>query len=319
MMRCCMSCNWIIRQHLVVCQICGLTNKRCGSWKVCSRRHLKNVRGGQRRGTRGHGRGFGLGGSSVVSWKQGLFGYIWQIFQNLADTRFDLDVRKWQTTWLQPCEWIVSKRISYVILILLCNTKRTHGSCCCWSPRITPQTWWRAMMMKPEANICIQLLIKCKYGDSPTHVHIINRELCASNRISSRIWLELEDFTLFTTAIPQTISATGQNRTLHNTTSKFDTGSLSSQLNMHNVKPRASSFAAELHCRNELPLTFAQANRLESVCAPTDHAILGRSIFTTRELASRKLPREEKQKKNPSKQKNKSPSSEIRTDENGTG
>jgi hypothetical protein len=88
---------------------------------------------------------------------------------------------------------------------------------------------------------------------------------------------------------------------------------------MHNVKPRASSFAAELHCRNELPLTFAQANRLESVCAPTAHAILERSIFTTRELASRKLPREEKQNKNPSKQKNKSPSSEIRTDENGTG
>lgn len=124
-------------------------------------------------------------------------------------------------------------------------------------------------MMKPEPNICIQLLIKCKYGDSPTHVHIKNRVLCTSNRISSRIWLELEDFTLFTTAIPQTISATGQNRTLHNTTSKFDTGSLSSQLNMHNVKPWASSFAAELHCRNELPLTFAQANRLESVCAPT--------------------------------------------------
>jgi len=72
---------------------------------------------------------------------------------------------------------------------------------------------------------------------------------------------------------------------------------------MHNVKPRASSFAAELHCRNELPLTFAQANRLESVCAPTDHAILERSIFTTRELASRKLPREEKQKKTPQNKK----------------
>jgi hypothetical protein len=77
---------------------------------------------------------------------------------------------------------------------------------------------------------------------------------------------------------------------------------------MHNVKPWASSFAAELHRRNKLPLTFAQANRLESVCAPTDHAILKQSIFATRELASRKLPRDEKQKK-----KKGSPYPEIKT------
>jgi hypothetical protein len=176
------------------------------------------------------------------------------------------------------------------------------------------------MMMKPEANSCIQLLIKRKYGDSPTHVHIKSRVLCASNRISSRIWLELEDFTLFTTAIRKQLARLA--KIVHCTTPLVN---LTPDLSHHNwictMWNHGQAVSLE-YCTAGMNFPWHSHRPTDwkvSVLQP-DHAILEKSIFAIRELASRKLPREEKPKKNPqNKTKKKSPYSEIRTDENGTG